>query len=147
VAALDNALPHLTSFQLKKAVRAMGSKLEPHGLLMASIRDYDNLILQRPAIQEPAFYGEARERRIVHQIWDWIDNEQYALHLYITMQAGAEWRAHHFVTKYRCLLRAELDSVLISTGFEQVQWLMPEQSGFYQPIVLARKGNQPITVK
>jgi glycine/sarcosine N-methyltransferase len=146
VAALDNALPHLTPSQVRKAVRAMGSKLEPHGLLIASIRDYDNLILKRPAIQGTTFYGGREERRIVHQVWDWIDDEKYTVHLYITLQSGEEWTAHHFATDYRCLLRDELASALTSAGFEQVQWLMPEESGFYQPIVHARMGPQRIAV-
>ncbi len=147
VVALDNALPHLTSFQVRKAARAAGSKLGPEGLFIASIRDYDNLILQRPTIQEPVFYGEDGERRIIHQIWDWIDNDRYTVHLYITMQSGGEWVAHHFATEYRCLLRGELESALTSSGFEQAQWLMPQESGFYQPIVLARMGNQSIAVE
>jgi len=147
VVALDNALPHLTSFQVRKAVRAAGSKLEPQGLFIASIRDYDNLILQRPTIQGPGFYGEDGERRIVHQVWDWIDNDRYTVHLYITMQSGGDWVAHHFAPEYRCLLRSELESALTSSGFEQVQWLMPKDSGFYQPIVLARMGNQRIAVE
>lgn len=140
VAALDNALPHLTPSQVRKAVRAIGSKLEPHGLFIASIRDYDNLILQRPTVQGPVFYGEGGERRIVHQVWDWGDDEKYTVHLYITTRSGEDWVAHHFTTEYRCLLRSELGSALTSAGFERVQWLMPEESGFYQPIVLARMG-------
>jgi SAM-dependent methyltransferase len=146
VTAFDNALPHLTSFEVRKAVRAVGSKLAPDGLFIASIRDYDKLILQRPAIQGPAFYGEGGERRIVHQVWDWIDDEKYTVHLYITAQSGEEWAAQHFASEYRCLLRDELESALTSAGFEQVQWLMPEESGFYQPIVSARVGNQRIAV-
>ena len=147
VVALDNALPHLTSSQVGKAVRTLGSKLEPQGLFIASIRDYDNLILQRPTIQGPAFYGEGGERRIVHQVWDWIDDERYTVHLYITMQSGGDWVARHFATEYRCLLRDELESALTSSGFEQVHWLMPQESGFYQPIVLARMGHQRIAIE
>jgi glycine/sarcosine N-methyltransferase len=140
VAALDNALPHLTPVQVREATRAMGSKLKPQGLFIASIRDYDKLILQRSRIQEPAFYGKDGNRRIVHQVWDWIDDARYVVHLYITSQSGTNWASHHFVAEYRCLLRDELSSALTCAGFEQVQWLMPEESGFYQPIVLARIG-------
>jgi hypothetical protein len=128
-------------------VRAIGSKLEPHGLFIASIRDYDNLILQRPTVQGPVFYREGGERRIVHQVWDWIDDEKYTVHLYITTQSGEDWFAHHFTTEYRCLLRSELMSALTFAGFEQVQWLMPKESGFYQPIVLARMGLQRSAVE
>jgi glycine/sarcosine N-methyltransferase len=144
VAALDNALPHLTPSQLRSAVQAMSSKLEPEGIFIASIRDYDNLMVQRPPIQGLAFYANGGERRIVHQIWDWIDDQRHTIHLYITRQFGGDWEVHHFVTEYRCLLRSELESSLKSAGFEQVQWLMPEDTGFYQPIVLARMRNRRI---
>jgi SAM-dependent methyltransferase len=147
VVALDNPLPHLTAIEIGDAVRAMGSKLKPHGLFIASIRDYDKLILQRPAIQEPAFYGDGNNRRIVHQVWEWIDDKRYIVHLYITTQSGNHWVSHHFVSEYRSLLRSELSSALECAGFEQVQWLMPEESGFYQPIVIAKMGRQPLAVE
>jgi SAM-dependent methyltransferase len=139
VAALDNALPHLTADRLRRAVGPMASKLKPNGLFTASIRDYDTLILERPALQEPAIYGGKGDRRIIHQVWDWIDAESYTLHLYITMQSERMWTTHHFVSEYRCLLRNELSTVLKSSGFRQVRWLMPAESGFYQPLVLARR--------
>jgi hypothetical protein len=139
VAAFDNALPHLTADQLRRAVGAAGSKLKSNGLFIASIRDYDTIILKRPTTQEPAFYGGKGDQRIIHQIWDWIDAARYTLHLYITMQSEQMWTTHHFVSEYRCLLRNELTTVLQSSGFREVQWLMPAQSGFYQPLVLAKR--------
>ena len=39
----------------------------------------------------------------------------------------------------RTLRRDELSAVLQATGFGQVRWLMPRESGFYQPIVTARR--------
>jgi glycine/sarcosine N-methyltransferase len=138
VAAMDNALPHLDAAQLEQAARAITSKLKPKGLFIASIRDYDKLILQKPTIQEPAFYGAHENRRIVHQVWDWIDEASYVLHLYITSKSGQGWKTNHFVSEYRCLLREELSDVLRNAGFEVVHWLMPSESGFYQPLVLAR---------
>jgi glycine/sarcosine N-methyltransferase len=139
VAALDNALPHLTSGELVRAMRAAHSKLKPGGLFIASIRDYDTLIWQRPTIQEPAFYGGHGERRIVHQVWDWVDDVRYILHLYISTQSGPEWASHHFVSEYRCLLRNEVSAVLRSSGFLEERWLMPAESGFYQALILARR--------
>jgi len=147
VAALDNALPHLSVEQTIAAVRAIYLKLKPGGLLLASIRDYDALIEQRPTIQQPAFYGKEGERRIVHQVWNWIDRERYAVHLYITIQAGTSWTAHHFVSEYRCLPREELTRVLASEGFGEIQWLMPSASSYYQPIVVARSGINPCASK
>jgi glycine/sarcosine N-methyltransferase len=138
VAALDNALPHLTPGQLSQAIRAIASKLNSGGLFIASIRDYDLLLRQKPTMQEPAFFGSEGTRRIVHQVWDWIEAAKYKLHLYITIQAGQQWKTHHFISEYRCLMRQELSDVLRSTGFQEPIWLMPTESDYYQPLVLAR---------
>jgi len=139
VAALDNALPHLSVDELRRAVKAMGSKLRPGGLFIASTRDYDRLITERPTMGKPAFYGAVGERRIVHQVWEWIDHARYILHFYITMQSGEKWASHHFSSEYRCLLRNELSNALEGAGFKLIRWLIPDESGFYQPLVLARK--------
>ncbi|HEY1895233.1 MAG TPA: methyltransferase domain-containing protein [Terracidiphilus sp.] len=144
VLALDNALPHLAPEGLKDAVCAVSTKLRPGGIFLASTRDYDALMRERPTVQGPSFYGEAGERRIVHQVWDWIDGERYALHMYITHQTDGHWETHHFVSEYRCLQRGELSRALASAGLERIRWLMPDESGFYQPIVVARKSEVPI---
>ena len=139
VVAMDNALPHLDPDQIRKAAHAIASKLKPGGLFMASIRDYDKLIFQKPSIQAPAFYGDHGSRRIVHQVWDWMDDTTYLLHLYLTIESHGGWMSHHFVSPYRCLLREELTSALQSADFEDIQWLMPNETRFYQPIVRARR--------
>lgn len=138
VAALDNVVPHLSPLELQRAVRSMRSKLRHGGLFLVSIRDYDTLIQERPSFQGPAFYGDKGNRRIVHQVWDWFDRDRYVLHLYLTWQTAEGWTSQHFVSEYRCLLRAELTDILESEGFEQIQWLMPSENSFYQPVVLAR---------
>ncbi len=138
VVALDNALPHLTAEQLVCAIKAASSKLKSKGLFIASIRDYDALILQRPPMQQPAFYGSEGKRRIVHQVWDWIDEARYTLHLFITTQSDQAWTTRHFVSEYRAVQRSEISRALQSTGFQDVRWLMPAESGFYQPLVVAR---------
>jgi SAM-dependent methyltransferase len=145
VAALDNALPHLSADQLAQAIQTIASRLPSGGLFTASIRDYDQILLQRPTMQEPAFFGSDGTRRIVHQVWDWIDNTKYTLHLYITLEAvesdeaNQKWQTHHFVSEYRCLKRQELSDALQSAGFQEPTWLMPAESNYYQPIVLAKR--------
>jgi hypothetical protein len=47
------------------------------------------------------------------------------------------FRTRHFVSEYRCLQRQELTSALTDAGFTNIEWQMPAQSGFYQPIVMA----------
>jgi glycine/sarcosine N-methyltransferase len=138
VSAFDNALPHLTSDELIRTVGAMAGKLKPGGLFIASIRDYDLLLEQRPAMQEPVFFGNAGSRRIIHQVWDWTDAAAYTLHLYITTEADQGWSTHHFTSQYRGVRRQEMSDALRLAGFQEPFWLMPAESGYYQPLVLAR---------
>ena len=139
VVALDNALPHLSPDELRDAVLAMHGRLRAGGLLVAGIRDYDALIRERPTVQGPFFFGLERERRVVLQVWDWLDDARYAIHLYITVQQVEHWDCHHFASTYRCLQRDELSLALASVGFENVRWIMPAESGHYIPLMLARK--------
>lgn len=140
--AMDNALPHLSSSQLKQAATAFASKLRPGGLFLATIRDYDKLILEKPAVQGPSFCGAPGSRRIVHQIWDWDayegEGSGNVLHVYITVESEEGWQSHHFVSTYRCLLRQELSDALEGAGFRDVRWLMPPETGSYQPMVSAK---------
>jgi SAM-dependent methyltransferase len=136
VIAMDNALPHLESdMELRRAAEAIHAKLRPGGLFLASIRDYDRLIVERPTVQGPAFHSDSGRRRIVFQLWDWLDERRYAFHLYITREMEGGWQTHHGVSTYRALLRDELSEILRSAGFVEVRWQMPEESGYYQSMV------------
>ena len=112
VIALDNALPHLSLDQLTRAAATIRSVLKPGGLFMASIRDYDQILLEKPTIQQPAFYSTHGDRRIVHQVWDWVDETKYVVHLYITRQTDSGWDSLHFVSEYYCIRREQLSAIL-----------------------------------
>ena len=138
VIAMDNALPHLASEEeLAQAAGAIRGKLRPGGMFAASIRDYDQILAERPVVQGPAFYSEAERRRMVFQLWDWKDERRYEFHLYITRETGEGWRTHHGVGMYRGVRREELARILEGAGFAGVRWLMPDESGYYQPVVVA----------
>jgi SAM-dependent methyltransferase len=138
VVALDNAIPHLPADQLPGVASVIRSVLKRNGHFLGSIRDYDRILPGKPTIQQPAFFSDREGRRIVHQVWDWVDDIRYTLHLYITTQEASGWVSRRFVSEYYCILRGELTAILRGAGFSEVRWIMPEQSGFYQPIVLAR---------
>jgi hypothetical protein len=61
------------------------------------------------------------------------------LHLYITLEGSVGWTSKHYVSRYRPLLRADLETALQKAGFTEVLWLEPDATSFYQPIVVARK--------
>jgi glycine/sarcosine N-methyltransferase len=137
VICMDNAIPHLeSSEEVVRALRQIRTKLRPKGLLMASIRDYDRLIEEKPVVQGPSFYAD-EGRRIVLQVWDWLDDRRYVFHLYITRETATDWQTLHAAAVYRALKRDELTAALKQACFKNVRWQFPAESGFYQPIVLA----------
>ena len=142
VICMDNALPHLFSEDdLAQAAAEVYAKLRTGGVFAASIRDYDRLIEERPVVQGPAFFSDAGRQRIVFQLWDWKDERRYQFHLYITRDTPAGWQTHHGVSTYRAVLRDELARILERAGFIKVRWLLPAESGFYQPLVLGVAGH------
>jgi SAM-dependent methyltransferase len=138
VICIDNALPHLESNeQLIQAATQIRSKLRDGGLFVASLRDYDRLVLEKPVVQPPSFYsnhaGHSNHggRRIVFQVWDWVDDRHYVFHLYITRQIETGWQTLHYAAPYRALLRDELTNALAQAGFVDIRWLDPSETGFY----------------
>ena len=140
---MDNALPHLESDEeLLQAATQIRRKLKLGGIFMGSIRDYDSLVEKKPVVHGPAFYSDQGSRRIVHQVWDWRDERSYAFHLYITREIQGGWESQHYVSHYRAILREEVTRILDAAGLGGCRWILPAESGFYQPIVLAKANNK-----
>jgi len=137
VVCLDNSLPHLDTGGLSEAASQIRRRLNPGGLFLASIRDYDALVVEKPVVQGPAFHNDGGRRRIVHQVWDWLDDRRYTFHMYITRETPDGWESHHVASTYHAILRDELSAVLAAAGLVHIRWMFPPDSGFYQPLVLA----------
>jgi glycine/sarcosine N-methyltransferase len=138
VIAFDNALPHLlTDAELALACASLHRALEPGGLLLASIRDYDAILVDRPPGELPRAFGD----RVVVQLWEWTEEEQYTLRHLLLALDGETWCGTERRTTYRALRRATLTAALVDAGFDDVRWRMPAETGFYQPIVSARSAS------
>jgi glycine/sarcosine N-methyltransferase len=139
VLSADNAISHLLRDEdLLLAAQNMFSKLNDDGVFLVTLKDYDQLIREKPTATQPRIFDKGN--RIVFQIWDWYnDTKIYTLHHFIMQKINGEWRTKQNKTKYRALLRSELSEVLSNVGFSEIEWYMPEESGYYQPFVSARK--------
>ena len=141
VLACDNALPHLlTDEDLERSARAMRGRLRSGGVLLASIRDYDAAIAQRPRATLPQVIDGPSGRRVVFQVWDWDGGDPpcYTLSHFIAREVGTGWDTRCRQTRYRALRRGELDALLTAAGFAAIRWHMPDDSGYFQPVVTAR---------
>jgi glycine/sarcosine N-methyltransferase len=140
VISCDNALPHMLSRDdLLSAARSIRSKVREGGLFLASIRDYDELLKQRPGVTMPKVIDTPEGRRVYFQVWDWDeDGRAYVFNLFLLSEEGEAWRTVHHDAPYRAVLRDELRDVLEEAGFSDITWKTPAESGYYQPIVTAR---------
>lgn len=138
VIAMDNALPHmLTSTDLEAAVGSITGRVKENGIFVASIRDYDEMLKLKPPYSPPYIHQTGKGQRVSFQTWHW-EGDNYRLVQYIiededTLQIGK------FECAYRATRREELTELLLNKGCREVKWLFPEDTGFYQPIVVARK--------
>ncbi|MDH3595251.1 MAG: class I SAM-dependent methyltransferase [Rhodospirillales bacterium] len=141
VCALDNALPHLESdAELAAALGQMAGLLAPDGLFLASTRDYDALARRRPERMSERVYPDGQGRRRVYQLWDWDANGSgYRVRQHIVREGGVAREPLVFSAHYRALTRAQLSAALEAAGLGNPEWLMPADSGFYQPVVAARR--------
>lgn len=137
--SFDNALPHLLDdADLAAACAALRRILRPGGVLLASVRDYDEILRERPSGDPPRRFVTGDGERIVFQVWDWLSDDRYDVRHFIMARDPAGWTVSERTTTYRALPRAALSDALGRAGFEDVAWRMPAETGFYQPIVAAR---------
>ena len=137
VIAMDNALPHMLSADdLKRAADSIVGRLSPGGLFVASIRDYDRMLEEKPRFSAPYVHKTAKGQRVLFQTWDWI-GENYRFIQYIIDDEDTP-QLSRFACEYRATRREELTALLRAAGCREVCWKMPEETGFYQPVVLAR---------
>lgn len=136
VIAMDNALPHMMSSNaLASAVRSITGRIRPGGMFVASIRDYDSILKDRPPYSPPYIHQTEKGRRVSFQTWDW-EEDCYHLTQYIITDEDS-LSVSKFECAYRAVQREELTEHLLAAGCSRVLWLFPEETGFYQPIVVA----------
>jgi len=138
VIAMDNALPHmLTSDDLGKAVKSITGQIKENGIFVGSIRDYDLLLKDKPPYSPPYIHETEKGKRVSFQTWDWSD-DRYKLTQYI-IDDEITLEINKFECEYRATRREELTNLFTANGCKEVVWMFPEETGFYQPIIVARK--------
>lgn len=138
IIAMDNALPHmLTTLGLEKAIESIVGQLKEGGIFAASIRDYDALLENKPPYSPPYIHKTETGQRVSFQTWTW-DEDRYKLIQYI-VEDEETLTVNKFECEYRAVRREEMTKLLLKYGCSHVEWKFPEETNFYQPIVIAKK--------
>ena len=136
--AMDNALPHmLTDSDLALAIKSITNQIKDGGIFVASIRDYDALLIDKPSYSPPYIHKTTKGQRVSFQTWTW-EGENYKLIQYIIDDEDT-LQVSKFECEYRATGRDEITKLLMENGYSNVVWMFPEETGFYQPIVVAKK--------
>lgn len=138
IICMDNALPHMLSHDaLASAIASITDRMKKDGIFVASIRDYDALLCSMPPYSPPYIHKTDDGQRVSFQTWTWED-DRYKLIQYI-IDDEKTLEISKFECEYRATPRAELTDLLLASGCSEVKWLFPEETDFYQPIVVAKK--------
>jgi glycine/sarcosine N-methyltransferase len=132
----DNAVAHLlTHADLVAALREFGRVVRPGGVLVISIRDYE----QARADRLPGTMPQVSEDGIAFQVWQWHeDGSRYDLrHFQLMADGDGGWEVTCRRSTLWAMTRQELSAGVDDVGMSQASWLLPEQTGFFQPLLLA----------
>jgi glycine/sarcosine N-methyltransferase len=124
VVACDNALPHLLAEDdLRGALAQMRSKLRPGGVLVVTLRDFDEALRSRAPVAR-TLAVEGPPRRVLVRLHDWDDAAPfYTLRaIVLTEQDGGGWTAEEHTTRYRALSRRELEHAAAAAALQSVRW-------------------------
>jgi SAM-dependent methyltransferase len=137
VLAFDNSVPHLLSdADIERAFREFHTVLRPEGVLLCSVRDYDQVERGVPATFA---YGERRRGGEVlrpRQEWTWEGRTHYRIAFIIERDGpGGPSTSLRVATRYYAVSIPRLLELMGRVGFLDCRRL---DETIYQPILIAR---------
>lgn len=152
VACADDSQPHLlTPKAVLAALGEMRRVLRPGGVLPLSTRPYDRLRRERPVSTPPQVREGAGGRVVTFQLWHWKpegereDLEHFQLLPDASANAeeegeeGERWGVRTRRTSYWSLSQAQIVDITARAGLREPVWHEPDESDFFQPVLVARR--------
>lgn len=93
--------------------------------------------MNKPPYSPPYIHKTDKGQRVSFQTWEW-EGDNYKLIQYIVDDED-NLQVSKFECEYRATRREEMTNLLIENGCSEVRWMFPEETGFYQPVVVAKK--------
>jgi len=141
VLCADNSLPHLLSAQdLRMALTGMRRVLRDDGLLVITLRAYDEVRQAKPTATPPQVSQTPYGQVITFQLWHWReDGERYDLEHFQLIPAKNTWQVRVRRTTHWALTPPQLTEFVTESGFTKIAWHSPASSGYYQPVLTAQR--------
>ena len=139
--SIDSALTHLLDEEnMYKALCSIYERLECDGIFIASFRDYNKMIEEKPEWAYPTRYKKTKNGyAIVIRHFDWDDDRCTSSQFYIEVENQKEPKLFYSTYKQWAITRERLSKISKRIPFSKSFWLFPDETGFYQPIFCAIK--------
>ncbi len=105
-------------------------------LFIWGIRDYDQILKEKINNTTPNVKDLEWERIISFQVWDWEENNTYTVNQFLLKWYENKYETSITKTKYRAYKREEISKIFNRAGFCNIEWLMPVQSWYHQPLMI-----------
>lgn len=142
IIACDNALPHLINkVDFQSTCQQIFSLLQSGGACVLSFRNYDEILKTKPSFA-PKFYFFNNEygKRIYFQNWIWQGNSKiYEMEFFLLIEKKGRWDITNAKGVYRAYSKKEIVKILRESGFTSITWKTPEETGYFQPMVVCLK--------
>jgi SAM-dependent methyltransferase len=141
VVCADNSLPHLLSAKdVNAALLGMRRVLRNGGLLVITVRSYDEARRAKPTATTPQVVETPDGNVISFQLWHWHeDGEHYDLEHVQLIPAANTWTVRRRQTTYWALTRPQVTQLVAEAGFTDITWHTPDSTGYYQPVLTAQR--------
>ena len=118
VICCDNSLlALLTEEDVLRALTAMRSRLDPDGLCIISIRDYDQIFSERKTFLFRHLHEKENHRTLVFDTWEYLENQLLKCNVFFVTGTGREWSATCRPLVFKALYRKDMKRILERTGF------------------------------
>jgi glycine/sarcosine N-methyltransferase len=123
VISCDNAVPHLLDVRdIPEALTQMRDKLQPGGLLVITMRDFDQALKEKPPMASPVIVP-GPPRRVLVRLHDWDEDEPcYTVRYLVLTEREGGWELREHTMRYRAIMRDELSAAVTTAGFADVRW-------------------------
>lgn len=140
IISCDNSLPHLLDKKdLARTLSNIHLKLNNNWIFIGSIRDYDQTIQTKPISTQPNVLYHNWLKTISFQVRDRENDNVYTTNHFTIKCIWNQYETKVRKAQYRAYQRSEFTSLFTTIWFKDIKWLMPEESWYYQPIIIAFK--------
>jgi len=137
IAGDDVIADYLTEADLQHAIHGFAAQLDTGGLLLISVRQYDQLLRTRPTSAAPLVFETQQGRCALFRLWHWVGSDcRYQQEQYLIRQNDPTCNVVHRRSVHRAWRRAEINLVLLQAGFDAIQYQTDEHS---EMLICARK--------